>query len=101
VTPEGTTAVKNRHVVLRYTTLRIAIFVVALVVLRVAFAIAGVSLAGGSALLYLMLAALLISGLASFFLLNKQRDAMSEAVVARSGRLNEKVKASASMEDDE
>jgi hypothetical protein len=93
--------VKNRHVVLRYTTLRIAIFVGALVVLRLAFAVAGVSLAGSSALLYLMLAALLISGAASFFLLNRQRDAMSAAMVERTGRIGSKIEASASMEDDE
>jgi hypothetical protein len=93
--------VKNRHVVLRYTTLRLAIFVVSLVVLRLAFAVAGVSLAGGSALLYLMLAALLISGAVSFFLLNRQRDAMSAAMIERSGRLGNKIKASATMEDDE
>lgn len=101
MTPEGTAAVKNRHVVLRYTTLRLAIFVVALAVVRLGFAVAGVSLAGGSALLYLMLVALLISGAASFFLLNRQRDAMSASLVARTGRLSEKVKASATMEDDE
>jgi hypothetical protein len=89
-----------RHVVLRYTTLRLAIFVGVLIVLRVVVAVADIKFTGATAL-YVMMFALLISGAISFFALNKQRDAMSEVVSNRASRMQQRYRASAAMEDDE
>lgn len=92
---------RTRHVVIRYTTLRLAIFLAVLIVLRLGFAVVGVKLAGASSLLYLAMVSLLVSGIISFFALNRQRDAVSESVVGRSDRLRERIKANAAMEDDD
>jgi hypothetical protein len=100
-TAEGLETVRTRHVVIRYTTLRLAIFLAVLIVLRAIVAIAGYSLAGASSLLYLALVALLVSGVISFFALNRQRDAVSETVVERGTRLRAKLDANAAMEDDD
>lgn len=92
---------RTRHVVIRYTTLRLAIFLGVLIVLRVGIAVAGMRLAGESSLLYLALVSLLLSGVISFFVLNRQRDAVSESVVNRGDRLRSRLEANAAMEDED
>jgi CHASE1-domain containing sensor protein len=55
----------------------------------------------GNGALYLCMGALLVSGVASFFLLNRQRDAMSAQVTARAERITRRVQENASMEDED
>ena len=91
---------QGKYAVMRYATLRIAIFVISLGVLWGGVALTGhVVTTNGS--LYLMMGALLVSGIASFFLLTKHRDAISETVVARADRMVSKIDANAAMEDED
>jgi hypothetical protein len=73
-----------------YTTSRMALFLVALVV---------VTLLGAPGLVALALA-LLISGAASFFLLSGQRDALSAALAERAARTRARLDDAAASEDD-
>jgi hypothetical protein len=75
-----------------YTSSRIALFAVSVAVLDL------VGLRNGWVLL---LAALLLSGLLSFVLLSRQRDAMSAAVVQRTARARERLRARTEAEDDD
>ncbi|NUR64066.1 MAG: DUF4229 domain-containing protein [Catenulispora sp.] len=90
----------TRHATLRYATLRIAIFVVSLAVLWGAVALTG-HIVTGNGVLYLMMGALLVSGIASFFLLSRQRDAMSAQVTARAEKMTDKFQANAALEDED
>jgi hypothetical protein len=96
----GAAAARTKHATLRYATLRIAIFILSLAVLWGAVALTGHTVTGNGAL-YLMMGALLISGAASFVLLSRQRDAMSEQVARRTDRLTDKFQANAAMEDED
>ncbi|GAA1976887.1 DUF4229 domain-containing protein [Catenulispora subtropica] len=89
-----------KHATLRYATLRIAIFIVSLGVLWGVVAATGHIVTGAGAL-YLMMGALLVSGVASFFLLSRQRDAMSEQVTARTEKLAGRFQANAALEDED
>jgi Protein of unknown function (DUF4229) len=77
------------HPAVAYTLSRIALFVVALWVLY---------LLGARGLLLVALAAL-ASGLISYVVLSRQRDAMSAAVSDRVRRMRERMDASAAAED--
>ena len=77
------------HPVLRYTMLRLTLFVVVLVLL---------SLTGARGLLLLALA-VLISGLASFILLSGQRDELSGALAGRIERIRKRIDEGARAED--
>ena len=96
----GAAVAQSRHATMRYATLRIAIFILSLAVLWAAVAVTGHTVTGNG-VLYLMMGALLISGIASFFLLSRQRDAMSVQVTARTERLAGRFQESASMEDED
>lgn len=74
-----------------YTTARILLFAVATLLLY---------LAGARGLLLLGLA-LLVSGIASYMLLSRQRDAMSGALVKRLTRARQRLDAGAASEDDD
>jgi hypothetical protein len=89
-----------KHATLRYATLRIGIFVVSLGVLWGAVAATG-HIVTGNGVLYLMMGALLLSGIASFFLLSRQRDAMSAQVTARAEKMTDKFQANAALEDED
>jgi hypothetical protein len=93
-------ATAAKHATLRYATLRIVIFIMSLGVLWGAVAATGHVVTGNGAL-YLMMGALLLSGVASFFLLSRQRDAMSARVAARTEKLTEKFQANAALEDED
>jgi hypothetical protein len=80
----------NSHTVLRYTTMRLAIFVLALALLWL------VRVRG----LLLVALALVISGLASYVLLSRQRDAMSVQISAAANRRRQRAAARAAREDD-
>jgi len=73
-----------------YTSSRIAIFVVVAAVL---------ALAGMRGVL-LLAVAVLASGLLSFVLLGRQRDAMSQAVVERGSRLRQRMQEATEAEDE-
>jgi len=77
------------HATLRYTTMRLAIFVVALGLLWLV-RVRGV---------LLVALALLISGLASYALLRPQREAMSAQLAAASARRRERARIRAARED--
>jgi len=96
----GLVSATAKHATLRYATLRIAIFVVSLGVLWGVVAATGHVVTGNGAL-YLMMGALLVSGVASFFLLSRQRDAMSARVTARTEKLTDRVRANAALEDED
>lgn len=94
-------ALETRHAVLRYTTLRLALFLVALVVVWGIALIFNMDLSSQLSKLTLLAVALLLSSAASFIVLSKQRDAMSAGIVARTQRLSRKFDDAASFEDDE
>ncbi|NUP50970.1 MAG: DUF4229 domain-containing protein [Catenulispora sp.] len=89
-----------KHATLRYATLRIAIFVVSLAVLWGLVALTG-HIVTGNGVLYLMMGALLVSGVASFFLLSRQRDAVSVQVTARAEKMTNRIQANAALEDED
>ena len=89
------------HATLRYTTLRAALFLVALVLMWGIAKLAGMDLSTDTNRLILLAIALLLSSSVSFFALSKYRDAMSAGLVARSQRLSKKIEDSASFEDEE
>jgi len=99
-TASAVSAASAKHATLRYATLRIAIFIVSLGVLWGIVAATGHIVTGNGAL-YLMMGALLVSGVASFFLLSRQRDAMSVQVTARTEKLADKFQANAALEDED
>jgi hypothetical protein len=80
----------NPHPVMRYTVFRLALFAVALGLLWL------VHVRG----LLLVALAVLISGLASYALLQRERDAMSVRVAAASSRRKSRAAARAAREDD-
>lgn len=90
-----------RHAALRYTTLRLALFVVALVLMWGIAKLAGMDLSTDTNRLILLAIALLLSSSVSFFALSKYRDAMSAGIVNRSQRLSKKLQDSASFEDED
>lgn len=96
----GAAVAQGKHATMRYATLRIGIFLVSLAVLWGAVAATG-HIVTGNGVLYLMMGALLVSGVASFFLLSRQRDAMSVQVTQRTERLGSRFQESASMEDED
>jgi cell division protein FtsW (lipid II flippase) len=75
--------------VLVYTSARVAIFAVTLAVLY----------AAGMRQLLLLLVAVLVSGLLSYLLLSRQRDAMSRAVVERGEGLRQRMRERTEAED--
>ena len=99
--PVEATPPRIPHATLRYTTLRLALFVVALVLMWGIAKLAGMDLSTDTSRLILLAVALLLSSSVSFFALSKYRDAMSAGLVARSQRLNKKLQDSASFEDEE
>lgn len=96
----GAAAAQSKHATMRYATLRIGIFLVSLAVLWGVVAATG-HIVTGNGVLYLMMGALLVSGVASFFLLSRQRDAMSAQVTRRTERLAGRFEESAAMEDED
>jgi hypothetical protein len=96
----GAAAAQSKHATMRYATLRIAIFLVSLGVLWGLVSVTGHSVTPNGAL-YLMMGALLVSGIASFFLLSRQRDAMSVQVTRRTERMAVKFETNAAMEDED
>ncbi|WP_328386062.1 DUF4229 domain-containing protein [Streptomyces sp. NBC_00400] len=85
---------------LRYTALRIGLFVASFAVV---WALAYVHVIpitiGASNTVWLLLLAIVISAPLSFVLLRKQRDAMSEQIVAKVDRQRERLMANAGQED--
>jgi len=96
----GAAVAQRKHATMRYATLRIAIFIVSLAVLWGLVAATG-HIVTGNGVLYLMMGALLVSGVASFFLLSRQRDAMSVQVSRRADRMTLKFEENAAMEDED
>lgn len=88
------------HATLRYTTLRLGIFLGCLVVVAV-LAYAGIipEGIGRSNPLWIFLLALVLSAPLSFVLLRRQRDAMSEQLVTGVDRAKGRLAANRSMED--
>lgn len=93
-------ALKTRHAVLRYTTLRLALFLVALLLVWGVAVVFNMDLTSPLSKLTLLAVALLLSSAASFIVLSKQRDAMSAGIVARTERLSKKFDDAASFEDE-
>ncbi|MEK2471795.1 MULTISPECIES: DUF4229 domain-containing protein [Streptomyces] len=85
---------------LRYTALRIGLFAAcfAVVWMLAYFRIIPLGV-GSSNAIWMLLLAIVISAPLSFVLLRKQRDAMSEQIVARVDRQKERLAANQSMED--
>ncbi|WP_369207307.1 DUF4229 domain-containing protein [Streptomyces sp. PU-14G] len=88
------------HATLRYTTMRLGIFVGCLVVvgLLAQFGIIPSGI-GKSNPIWMVLLALVVSAPLSYVLLRKQRDAMSEQIVGGVGRAKERLAANQSQED--
>lgn len=90
----------HKHATLRYTALRIGLFVAsfAFVWVLAYFRVIPVGL-GSSNFVWLLLLAVVISAPLSFVLLRKQRDAMSEQIVEKVEHQKERLAANRSMED--
>ena len=99
--PPTAPALETRHAVLRYTTLRLALFLVALLLVWGVAVVFNMDLSSQLSKLTLLAVALLLSSAASFIVLSKYRDAMSAGIVSRSQRLSSKLQDSASFEDEE
>ncbi|MEJ8648960.1 DUF4229 domain-containing protein [Streptomyces sp. MS1.AVA.3] len=85
---------------LRYTGLRIGLFVASFAVVWVLAYFHVIPLAiGASNTVWMLLLAIVISAPLSFVLLRKQRDAMSEQIVAKVDRQRERLVANAGQED--
>lgn len=91
---------KTRHAALRYTTLRLGLFLAALAVVWVIAKITGMDLNSQTSKLSLLAVAIFVSSAVSFVVLSKQRDAMSAGIVARSQKLSQKLDQAASFEDE-
>ncbi|MDT0380696.1 DUF4229 domain-containing protein [Streptomyces sp. DSM 42041] len=89
------------HATLRYTTLRLGIFLGCLVLAAV-LAYTGVlpEGIGRSNPLWILLLALVLSAPLSYILLRRQRDAMAEQIAGGVDRAKAKLSANRSMEDD-
>ena len=100
---DGTTArgLQTRHAVLRYTTLRLALFLVALLLVWGVAVVFNMDLSSQLSKLTLLAVALLLSSAASFVVLSKYRDAMSAGIVARTQRMSKKFEDAASFEDED
>ncbi len=91
----------HKFATLRYTALRIGLFVACFAVVWVLAYFRIIPLGvGNSNTIWLLLLAIVISAPLSFVLLRKQRDAMSEQIVAKVDRQKERLVANQSMEDD-
>jgi len=99
--PVDTTPPRIPHATLRYTTLRLALFLLALVLMWGIAKLAGMDLSTDTNRLILLAIAVLLSSSVSFFALSKYRDAMSAGLVARSHRLSSKLQDAQSFEDEE
>ncbi|MFB7635492.1 DUF4229 domain-containing protein [Streptomyces sp. NPDC056149] len=90
----------SKFATLRYTALRIGLFVVCFAAVWVLAYFRIIPLgAGNSNTIWLLLLAIVISAPLSFVLLRKQRDAMSEQIVAKVDRQKERLAANQRMED--
>jgi hypothetical protein len=91
----------TRHATLRYTTLRLALFLVALLLVWGVAVVFDMDLSSQLSKLTLLAVALMLSSAVSFVVLSKQRDAMSAGIVARTQKLSRRFDDAASFEDDE
>ncbi|HEV2346785.1 MAG TPA: DUF4229 domain-containing protein, partial [Actinocrinis sp.] len=91
----------TRHAVLRYTTLRLALFLAALLLVWGVAVLFGMDLSSQLSRLTLLAVALLVSSAVSFITLSKYRDAMSAGIVDRTQRLGKKFDDAASFEDED
>lgn len=91
--PVITTAERIPHATLRYTTLRLALFLVTLALTWGVAELAGMQLNSGNQAnrLFLLAIALVVSSVASFFALGRYRGAMSEGIVTRSERIGNRM----------
>ena len=101
VTGADAPALQTRHAALRYTTLRLALFLCALVLVWGIAKIFDMDLSSQLSKLSLLAVALLLSSAVSFVVLSKQRDAMSAGLVARSERLSKRLNNAATFEDED
>ncbi len=86
---------------LRYTTLRLALFLAALLVVWGVALVFDMDLSSQLSKLTLLAVALLLSSAVSFITLSKYRDAMSAGIVDRTQRLSRKFDDAASFEDED
>jgi hypothetical protein len=87
--PTSETPVRDQHPVLLYTTWRLAIFVVVLIVLYLV----------GLREVWLIVFAFLISGVASIFVLNRRREQAVGGISSLFGKMNDRIDASSRAED--
>ncbi|MBL1094198.1 MULTISPECIES: DUF4229 domain-containing protein [Streptomyces] len=91
----------HKFATLRYTALRLGLFVACFAVVWALAYFRIIPLAvGASNTVWMLLLAIVISAPLSFVLLRKQRDAMSEQIVAKVDRQRERIAANAGQEDD-
>ncbi|WP_030620173.1 DUF4229 domain-containing protein [Streptomyces sclerotialus] len=90
----------QKHAALLYTASRVGIFVVCFAVVWVLAYFRVIPLGVGSSnTIWMLLLAIVISAPLSFVLLRKQRDAMSEQIVAKVDRQKARLAANRSQED--
>ncbi|MGW1377691.1 DUF4229 domain-containing protein [Streptomyces sp. NPDC002446] len=90
----------HKFATLRYTALRIGLFAACFAVVWALCYFHVIPLAvGASNTVWMLLLAIVISAPLSFVLLRRQRDAMSEQIVAKVDRQRERLAANASQED--
>ena len=99
--PVQTNPQRIPHATLRYTTLRLALFLAALVLMWAVAELTGMDLSTDTNRLILLAVALLLSSSVSFFVLSKYRDAMSAGLVARSQRMSRKLEDAKNFEDED
>ncbi|MCX5204993.1 DUF4229 domain-containing protein [Streptomyces sp. NBC_00237] len=91
----------TKHATLRYTAMRLGVFAACFAVMwvLVSLRVLPSSLGGMSNVLWVLLLAIVVSAPLSFVLLRKQRDAMSERIVAKVDETKARLESNRKQED--
>ncbi|MFI0980187.1 DUF4229 domain-containing protein [Streptomyces sp. NPDC021093] len=97
----STKAVSTKNATLRYSAMRLAVFAACFAVIwgLVSLRVLPSGLGGVSNVMWVLLLAIVISAPLSFVLLRKQRDAMSERIVAKVDETKTRLEANRKQED--
>jgi mannitol-specific phosphotransferase system IIBC component len=87
------------HAALRYTSLRLAVFLACFLVVWLLALVRVIPVAGSLGVVFLLALAAVLSAPISYVVLSKQRDAMSEQIVSRVERTKRKLAENRSQED--
>ncbi|GAB2619857.1 DUF4229 domain-containing protein [Streptomyces capparidis] len=94
------TVTPGKHAALRYTAMRVGIFALCFLVLWLLALVGVIGVEGATGVLLLLAIAGVLSAPISYVVLSRQRDAMSEEIVAKVAETKRKLAENRSMEDE-